>query len=351
MNMLSMQPFAQFKTPIVILDSYFDTLDYDCVLINNIQGAFVATDYLINRRKQQPGYLRSAYSISNFEERADGFYKAIRTNGMSTSKCIVHQLAPSQEGACADMRALIAAGEELAGCYFADNDHIAIGAIHALCEAGYRIPEDIGVVGFDDLPLCEYLSPPLTTIHVPKQYMGETAVARMAQIIEEKSHSPVKIEIETTLIRRKSVLKHLLLAGHWLALDRFAPYGEEKETSRCRMREKLQPEVYRTRPIHAEGVWKPCASKNPLANKSRNRSRFWGRTLKQAKQLIRRKRLLAQGYAPRPQGCPRRLQESAQAQRKNGLAKPRIRPAFGKGIRAACRCKPGCRRPRRARGR
>lgn len=205
MNMLSMQPFAQFKTPIVILDSYFDTLDYDCVLINNIQGAFVATDYLINRRKQQPGYLRSAYSISNFEERADGFYKAIRTNGMSTSKCIVHQLAPSQEGACADMRALIAAGEELAGCYFADNDHIAIGAIHALCEAGYRIPEDIGVVGFDDLPLCEYLSPPLTTIHVPKQYMGETAVARMAQIIEEKSHSPVKIEIETTLIRRKSV--------------------------------------------------------------------------------------------------------------------------------------------------
>ena len=205
MNMLSMQPFAQFKTPIVILDSYFDTLDYDCVLINNIQGAFVATDYLINRRKQQPGYLRSAYSISNFEERADGFYKAIRTNGMSTSKCIVHQLAPSQEGACADMRALIAAGEELAGCYFADNDHIAIGAIHALCEAGYRIPEDIGVVGFDDLPLCEYLSPPLTTIHVPKQYMGETAVARMAQIIEDKSHSPVKIEIETTLIRRKSV--------------------------------------------------------------------------------------------------------------------------------------------------
>ncbi len=97
------------------------------------------------------------------------------------------------------------------------------------------------------------------------------------------------------------------------------------------MREKLQPEVYRTRPIHAEGVWKPCASKNPLANKSRNRSRFWGRTLKQAKQLIRRERLLAQGYAPRPQDYPRKSQESAQTQRKNGLAKPRMQPAFWGG--------------------
>ena len=178
---------------------------YDCVRINNIQGAFIATDYIINKRKQQPGYMHSAYSISNFEERADGFYKAIRANGMSTSKCIVHHLTPSLEGACADMRALIESDEELAPCYFADNDYIAVGAITALKEAGYRIPEDIAVIGFDDLPLCEYLSPPLTTIHVPKQYLGETAARRMAQIIETKSRTPVKTEVSTTLVKRKSV--------------------------------------------------------------------------------------------------------------------------------------------------
>lgn len=205
MNMASMQPFSQLKTPIVILDSYFDTLPYDCVLINNIQGAFIATDYLINKKKKQPGYMHSAYSISNFEERADGFYKAIRANGMSTSKCIVHHLTPSEDGSYADMRALIESGEELASCYFADNDYIAIGAVTALKEAGYRIPEDIAVVGFDDLPMCEYFSPPLTTIHVPKQYLGETAARRMAQIIETKSHTPVKTEVSTTLVKRKSV--------------------------------------------------------------------------------------------------------------------------------------------------
>lgn len=205
MNLASIQPFAQIKTPIVILDSYFDTLPYDSVLINNIQGAFVATDYLINKKKKQPGYLHSSYSIRNFEERADGFYKAIRFHGMSTSKSIVHRLTPSQEGAYADMKALIESGEELASCYFADNDHIAIGAISAFKEAGYRIPEDISIVGLDDLPLCEVLSPPLTTIHVPKQYMGETAATRMVQLIEDKRHNPVKIEVSTTLIKRKSV--------------------------------------------------------------------------------------------------------------------------------------------------
>lgn len=205
MNLASMQPFAHLKSPIVILDSYFDTLPYDSVLINNNQGAFIATDYLIGKTKMQPGYLQSAYSISNFEERADGFYKAIRAHGMSTSKCIVHRLTPSQEGAYADMKTLIRSGEELARCYFADNDNIAVGAITAFKEAGYSVPEDIAVVGFDDLPLCEALSPPLTTVHVPKQYLGETAARRMAQVIETRSHTPVKIQVYTTLVKRKSV--------------------------------------------------------------------------------------------------------------------------------------------------
>ena len=205
MTLVSLSYFSEVKTPIVILDSYFETLDYNCILINNVQGAYLATSHLIRRRKAQPGYLRSSYSISNFEERADGFYKAIRTNGMSTSKSIVHRLTPSEEGAYADMKALIESGEELASCYFADNDHIAIGAMRALTEAGYHIPEDIAIVGFDDLPLCEYLSPPLTTVHVPKQFMGETAAKRLVDILEGNGGQAVKIEISTSLKKRKSV--------------------------------------------------------------------------------------------------------------------------------------------------
>ena len=67
--------------------------------------------------------------ITGFEERSDGFYKAIRRNGMSTSRSIVHHLSPTVEGAYSDMKTLIENGDQLARCYFADNDLIATGTI------------------------------------------------------------------------------------------------------------------------------------------------------------------------------------------------------------------------------
>lgn len=198
-------PFAAFPLPMVVLDTYFEGIPRDCVLINNVQGAFAATNYLISKRAAQPGYLRSSYSIGNFEERADGFYKAIRHNGLSPSASIVHRLAPSAEGAYADMKALIAQGEKLASCYFADNDLIAVGAMRAFKEAGYQIPRDIGLIGFDNTAMCEITEPPLTTIHVPKQAMGQLAVERLAAIMAGKPSANIKIEITTSLVKRGSL--------------------------------------------------------------------------------------------------------------------------------------------------
>jgi len=198
-------PFANMRKPLVLLDVYSDFIGYDCVLINNVQGAFIATNYLIARTKKQPGYLRSSYNISNFNERADGFYKSIRLHGMSVSKSIVHKITPSVEGAFADMMELLEQGEELAPCYFADNDYIAIGAINALQKKGIRIPEDIAIIGFDNIPMASYLEPSLTTINVPKKYMGETAVKRLVEIMNSRVHLPVKIEVSTTLKKRRSV--------------------------------------------------------------------------------------------------------------------------------------------------
>ncbi|MCM1026283.1 MAG: LacI family DNA-binding transcriptional regulator [Roseburia sp.] len=200
-----LEPFLRLKLPLVILDTYFETLAADYVLINNMQGAYLATDYLINHCKSQPGYLRSSYSINNFQERADGFYKAVRSHGLPTSRSVVHLLSPSLEGAYADMLEILRAGEETASCYFADNDLIACGAIKALREYGFRIPQDISVIGFDNLPVSSYAEPSLTTIHVPKQDMGEAAVRRLAHITENPKEAPVKLEISTQLVKRKSV--------------------------------------------------------------------------------------------------------------------------------------------------
>ncbi|WP_099469718.1 LacI family DNA-binding transcriptional regulator [Konateibacter massiliensis] len=199
--------FVTLPIPFVLLDAYFETVPCDCVLINNEQGAYLATRYLIQKCKKQPGYLKSSFQISNFSDRASGFYKAIRSSGFSSSKSIVHALSPSVDGAYSDMLELIRNKEELAECYFADNDHIAIGAVKALKENGFRIPEDISIVGFDNLPSSTVIEPSLTTIQVPKQYMGELAVERLIKLLAEPGLSPVKTEVSTSLIKRNSVCR------------------------------------------------------------------------------------------------------------------------------------------------
>ena len=209
MNYEDFLPFSVIEStkhiPLVILDTYFENLKYDCVLINNFQGACQAANYIIRKTKKQPGYLRSSYPIGNFAERADGFYKAIRENGMASSKSQVLSLSPSLEGAYEDMLSLLKNGEEPVRCYFADNDLIAAGAIRAFKEMGFQIPRDIAVIGFDNMPLSTYIEPPLTTVHVPKQYMGQMAVDRLIQIMGDKESCPIKIEVGTSIIKRKSV--------------------------------------------------------------------------------------------------------------------------------------------------
>lgn len=198
-------PFGRLGIPVVLLDAYFPNLDVDCVAINNVDSAETITDYLIRKRQSQPGYLHSSCEIVNFSERSLGFFNAVRKNAMSASKSIVHRLAPSVDGAYADMIGILDRREPLADCYFADNDEIAIGAIRALKERGYRIPEDIAVVGFDNIPYTTFIDPPLTTIDVPKAYMGSVAVKQLLAAIAEKSPFHVKIEINTSLILRCSV--------------------------------------------------------------------------------------------------------------------------------------------------
>ena len=113
-------------------------------------------------------------------------------------------MTPALDGAYSDMKELLQNNEPIASCYFADNDLIAAGAVKAFKEAGYRVPEDIAVVGFDDMPICTYFDPPLTTVRVPKQYMSLMAVSRLHERIRSADHQPIKIEISTMLQKRGS---------------------------------------------------------------------------------------------------------------------------------------------------
>lgn len=187
-------------TPLVLVDNYFDTLPCDAVLMNNVQGGYLAPRYLIRKYRVQPGYLRSNLRINNFVECADGFYRVIREHGMSSSRSVVHALPPTVMGAYQDMEEIIQRGDPLARCYFADNDLIAVGTAMALQDTRKSIPGDVALVGFDNMTVSANIKPSLTNVRVPIGSIGELVAHRLIQRIENPSMPNYKAEVTTQLV-------------------------------------------------------------------------------------------------------------------------------------------------------
>ncbi len=199
------EKFLSLGLPLVLADTYFESLDCTSVLINNAQGAYLATDYLISTYHEKPGHIKSSYLIPNFTEREHGFNKAVRENGMSPSRCITHTLSPSIEDAMADMLEVIDSGAEIARCYFCDNDILAIGAMKALKLRGKRVPQDVALIGFDNISEGKVVEPSLTTIDVPRYSLGASAARLLMDQIGNPKYYHSKTQINTRLIKRFSL--------------------------------------------------------------------------------------------------------------------------------------------------
>ena len=199
-------PFAKSPVPVVLLDSWFDHCTMDTVLINNTDSVCNAVEYFVKMGHKKIGYLSSSVPINNFYYRKTGYYRALNRYNLPIEKNFQVSLTPTMEGAYRDMKAYLAQSPDLPSAYFADNDIIAFGAMKALKEAGYKIPQDISMIGFDDMPFCEITSPTLTTIRVFKKEMGQAAVRRLLAKADEKEPQPsYKMQICTELVIRDSV--------------------------------------------------------------------------------------------------------------------------------------------------
>ena len=203
MGMNDLMPFAALDLPIVLLDTCH-SCGLDRVQINNHEGAHIAVEYLFSRYGEMPGLLTCSNRISNFQDREDGYFLAVQRNGASARRAIVHELAADVAGAKQDMLAIIDAGEPVARSYFCDFDTIAQGAMQAFLERGYRIPEDVAFMGFDNAPESARSTPPLTTINVPATYMGSIGARRLIETLREGEHHPLTIEVGVSLIPRAS---------------------------------------------------------------------------------------------------------------------------------------------------
>jgi len=166
-----------FSVPIVVVDNFLFSAYLDCVGNDNTYGVKSAISYLIGCGHRKIGYLRSKQRIVNFDDRELGIQLSLAEHkdlGLSPLTKIDVDISPDK--AYQDIMSWLAAGNTPADAYFAENDMLAATFVRALKESGYRVPEDVSVIGFDDVQICEMIEPPITTMHAFKERLGRIAV-------------------------------------------------------------------------------------------------------------------------------------------------------------------------------
>lgn len=199
-------PFRAYKGHIVLLDGWSEDMEFDAVMINNTDSVCHAMEYLIEKGHREIGYLRGNYRIKAFRYREYGYIRVLEKYKIPIRKEYQVMIGTQLESSYEDMKRYLESSPKLATAYIADNDIIAIGAMRALQEKGIRIPEDVSIIGFDDIPFAAVSNPELTTIHVFKKNMGEVAVRRALDYIRYPGgKEKMKIQICTKFIERGSV--------------------------------------------------------------------------------------------------------------------------------------------------
>lgn len=192
--------FVDMKTPKI----YCDTINLDFQ-----QAVTEALDYLYDLGHRKIAYLGGKEVLADnsvyFEERKDTFINFCQEHSID-HKSFIYEGDYSAESGYNMTKQMIADGD-LPTAIFSASDPLAIGAMRALYENGYKIPDDISIIGFDDISVASFSNPPLTTIHTPAEFMGEYAAHYILLRTKEDSlnqQTPIRLTLLCNLIVRNS---------------------------------------------------------------------------------------------------------------------------------------------------
>lgn len=190
--------------PYIVIDNAMPNMDCNCVVMDNKEMVYQALSHFTSLGHKSIAYFKSNVFTQNFEERSDSFLASCKKCNLIFDPINEFLLTPTLLGAYQSMKEYLTQNISLPSCAFADNDIIAIGAIKALKEFNYKIPEDISIIGFDDIPFSAINSPSLTTMVVPKKLIGSVAVRRLHAVIGNPIFQNIKSLVGGTIAIRES---------------------------------------------------------------------------------------------------------------------------------------------------
>jgi LacI family transcriptional regulator len=199
--------FRHHRTPVVLVDAFHE--QFDSLTVDNQQGAYAATRHLVSLGHKRIGMLAANRGSIPAKERLRGFRKAMEEAGLPMEPSLVkNSSSPKLDGFTREsgyevMNEFLGLGKEMPTAIFASSDIQAAGALGAISAAGLRCPEDISIVGFDDIELASHLG--LTTMRQPMYEMGMLAAEILLARLEDSSQEPThRLFVPNLIVRNTS---------------------------------------------------------------------------------------------------------------------------------------------------
>jgi LacI family transcriptional regulator len=188
-------PFVMVERP----GSHVDQISF--VSIDNETSACNAVTHLITLGRRRIGHITGNLGIADGVDRVRGYERALTTAGLPVNQALIVEGNFSHGAGYLGTKQLV---EQHVDAIFAANDITARGVLQALHETHIRVPDDIALIGFDDLPTASQLSPRLTTVRNPVQEKGQMAASILLDLIEDPGSGPRQVTLPTELIVRES---------------------------------------------------------------------------------------------------------------------------------------------------
>ena len=192
------------KIPCVITYENLEDAGINYVGFDNFKAAYDATNYLISLRHKRIALIIGPYmKMGRLLKRFKGYQQALKDHGIKFDPSLVISTEPGLIEGKQAMRQLLHL-QRPPSAVFAVSDHLAIGALSSIKQAGFQVPADISLVGFDGIELASYCDPPLTTVRVPAEEMGRLAAKVLLKLIDDKARKTLQYCLDADLIIRKS---------------------------------------------------------------------------------------------------------------------------------------------------
>lgn len=192
------------KTPIMVVDKNISELDLPCIVQDDYNGARKAIQHLIKNGHRNIAFIKGPMCDESSIARYKAYTSLMKESKITINETYIRQGNYSIKSGYTQMLELLETVDDLPTAVFACNDNMAIGAMKAIQEKGIKIPDDISVIGFDDIEMSEYVYPSLTTVRQDHYEIGRQAAKNIIDIIENKDECIKKIILSQKLILRKS---------------------------------------------------------------------------------------------------------------------------------------------------